>query len=69
MATLEFLTLTITLPAISLITVTVPPTTNPRLSRNFFISALPLIFLMSLSYPSFTMVKGIAIPPLPMDNA
>ena len=62
MATLDSLTRTITLPFSVVITVTLPPTTNPRFSRCFFTSALPPIFFTVFSSPTAARLNGIIVP-------
>mgnify|MGYP007029435699 FL=1 len=58
-ATRESLTFKIIFPPISDTTVTSPPTTKPRLSRNRLVSSLPPIFIILFGSPFFAIVKGI----------
>ena len=64
MAILASLTLTMTLPPMVEMTVTVPPATMPRSSRCFFTSGLPPTFRIMFSSPASVRVSGIIyIPP------
>ena len=56
---LESFTLTIRFPLAWETTVTTPPTTNPRFSRNCLVSSFPPTFLMVLASPLWAIVNGI----------